>query len=132
MKLKPKTNSNISFVYTDIKVVEIMNNYIVPIVLGLFCVVLGVINYKGNISSVHWYHRQRITEEDIVPFGKMVGTGTAVIGLSISAFGVFQYLAEKFSNDLFSTVGAVIVIIGAISGIIISLYAIIKYNKGIF
>lgn len=105
---------------------------ITPIVLGLFCTVLGIINYKGNISSVHWYHRQRLAEEDIAPFGKMVGTGTAVIGLAITAFGVFQILAKNFESDVLSTVGAVIVIIGAVAGIVISLYAIIKYNKGLF
>ena len=43
--------------------------------LGLLVSILGIINMTGNISSLHWYHRQRVTEENRKPFGKLVGLG---------------------------------------------------------
>lgn len=39
---------------------------------------------------------------------------------------------DKLDNDIFIKIGPVIMIIGALVGVVISLYAIIKYNKGIF
>lgn len=87
---------------------------------------------KGNISSIHWYHRKRITEENRLPFGRMVGLGTIICGISISIFGFLSFVAEKTQIDLFAIVGAVIVVVGLVIGLALSLYAMIKYNKGIF
>ncbi|MBQ4572152.1 MAG: hypothetical protein IJA80_02610 [Clostridia bacterium] len=109
-----------------------MDSYIVPIILGAFCVVLGILNTKGNISSLHWYHRQRVAEDDIVPFGKMVGLGTIIIGISLVVFGGLSFATESLKNDLFMLIGTVILIVGIVVGIVLSFYAMIKYNKGIF
>lgn len=109
-----------------------MGSGIVPIVLGIFISILGIFNMRGNISSIHWYHRQRVTEENIIPFGKKVGLGTIIIGISIIVFGVFSLVTELTKIDLFVTVGAVLVVIGIVVGLALSLYAMIKYNKGIF
>lgn len=43
--------------------------------LGLLVSILGIINMTGNISSLHWYHRHRVTEGNRKPFGKLVGLG---------------------------------------------------------
>lgn len=56
--------------------------------LGILISILGIINMTGNISSLHWYHRQRVTEENRKPFGKLVGLGTLIIGLAMIVFGV--------------------------------------------
>ncbi|MBQ8331912.1 MAG: hypothetical protein IJX94_05390 [Clostridia bacterium] len=45
--------------------------------------VLGIINMTGNISSLHWYHRQRVTKEDRKPFGKLVGNCGNVRGNAV-------------------------------------------------
>ena len=103
-----------------------------PILLGIFLCILGHLNRKGNISSVHWYHRSRITEENKLPFGRLVGSGTLIIGLSTIALGCLSFLAEITQIEIFTVIGSVIVVIGILIGLAMSLYAMFKYNKGIF
>ena len=69
-----------------------MDSIIGPIILGIIISVLGVFNMRGNISSVHWYHRQRVTEADRKPFGKLVGGGTLLIGISLIVFVIFGFV----------------------------------------
>lgn len=109
-----------------------MNTPLVPVVLGLLLVGLGLSNVKGNLSSIHWYHRQRVTEENRPAFGKLVGCGTILIGASLAAFGLFTFLAEKMQNDLLTICGLAILIVAVITGLAVSLYAMFKYNRGIF
>ena len=100
--------------------------------VGILISVLGIINMTGNISSLHWYHRQRVTEEDRKPFGKLVGIGTLVIGLSVTVFGVLFMVFEQTQLELYVITGTVELITGIIVGTIISFYAMKKYNGGIF
>ena len=100
--------------------------------LGLLISIIGIINMTGNISSLHWYHRQRVTEENRKPFGKLIGTGTLTVGISIMIFGILFMIFEKTQLDIYVIIGTVVMIAGTILGLIISLYAMIKYNKGIF
>lgn len=50
-----------------------MGDVIGPVILGIIISILGISNMKGNISSLHWYHRQRVSPDDVMPFGKRVG-----------------------------------------------------------
>lgn len=109
-----------------------MSAVIVPVVLGIFISILGFSNMKGNISSVHWYHRTRVTEENRLPFGRMIGLGTIIIGASIVIFACLTFAAQQTQIELFTIIGSVIVIIGIVIGLALSLYAMLKYNKGIF
>ena len=109
-----------------------MDSVIVPIGLGIFISILGVFNMRGHISSIHWYHRRRVTEENIRPFGKMVGLGTVIIGVSVALAGALNLAAELAENDLFAVIGEVLVVIGLAVGLGLSFCAMIKYNKGIF
>ncbi len=109
-----------------------MDSVFVPIILGIFILILGIFNMKGNISSIHWYHRQRLTEENRILFGKVVGLGTIIIGASIIAFGALSLAAELLGIHLFIIIGSVIAAVGTVVGLALSLYAMIKYNKGIF
>ena len=109
-----------------------MDSVIVPIGLGIFISILGIFNMRGQISSIHWYHRRRVTEENIRPFGKMVGLGTIIIGVSVTLAGVLNLAAELMKNDLFAVAGEVLVVMGLAVGLGVSFYAMIKYNKGIF
>lgn len=107
-------------------------SFLLVIALGIICIVIGVFNMRGNISSIHWHHRRRVAEEDILPFGRQVGLGTIIIGISIILCG-FLFLAYELSkNDLFTIIGTIIMIIGVVIGSILSFRAMIKYNKGIF
>lgn len=66
-----------------------MGDVIGPVILGVLISALGIMNMKGNISSLHWYHRQRVSPDDVKPFGKRVGLGTLIIGIAIIVFGLF-------------------------------------------
>ena len=100
--------------------------------LGLLVSILGIINMTGNISSLHSYHRHRVTEENRKPFGMLVGLGTLIIGIAMIVFGVLFFMYEQTNLELLVIIGTAELIAGIIAGMVISFYAMIKYNKGIF
>ena len=100
--------------------------------LGLLISILGMINMTGNISSLHWYHRQRVTEENRKPFGKLVGLGTLMIGLATIVFGILLFIFKQTQLEALVVIGAVELIASIIVGMIVSFYAMKKYNGGIF
>lgn len=105
---------------------------IVAFIVGVICVVLGISNTKGNISSLHSYHRNRVSEEDRVPFGKQVGLGTIIIGICIIVFSVLSSVTLYTENDIFILIGTAVLTVGIILGLVLNFRAMIKYNKGIF
>ena len=100
--------------------------------VGLLISVIGLINMSGNISSIHEYHRHRVTEEDRKPFGKLVGIGTLITGVAVIIFGVLIFVFEKTNIEYISVIATVELILGIVIGTAISFYAMKKYNKGIF
>ena len=102
-----------------------MGEFIIQIIIGLVIIIIGIFNMKGNISLLHSYHRKRVKKEDIIPFGKKVGIGSIIIGITIILAGVFTIL--NYTN-----ISNVILVIGLVTGFIIIFYAMFKYNKGIF
>ena len=109
-----------------------MPAFIVTALVGVVCIVLGISNMKGNISSLHAYHRSRVSEEDRIPFGKKVGLGTIIIGVAIIVFSGLSAVTLYTDNEVFTLIGTGILIAGIIVGLVISFRAMIKYNKGIF
>ncbi len=109
-----------------------MASNIVAFLVGVLCIVLGISNMRGNISTLHSYHRQRVSEEDRMPFGKQVGLGTMIVGIGIIIFSVLSTVTLYTENNGFILVGTTILIVGIIVGLVISFKAMIKYNKGIF
>lgn len=102
-----------------------MGEMIVQIIIGLALIVIGALNMKGNISLLHSYHTKRVKEEDILPFGKKVGTGTTIIGIAVIAAGILSILN-------FAVISTVIMGVGMAIGLVIIFHAMFKYNKGIF
>ena len=102
-----------------------MFEYIFMVLMGCCFVILGIMNYKGNINSIHFYNRKKITEETRKPYGKLMGIGTATIGLGLIITGILKMFIEL--ENLYY-----IMLVSIVIGIIIMLYAQIKYNKGIF
>lgn len=100
-----------------------MNNMIM-LVLGLFISVLGIVNISGNISTIHSYNRRKVKEEDVPKYGKAVGTGTLIIGISFVLGFVTSFWSELIM--------AVIIIPAVIVGLGFILYGQFKYNKGLF
>lgn len=106
-----------------------MDHYIAPLVVGVICIVLGILNMTGNLSSLHSYHRNHVSEEDRIPFGRRVGLGTLLCGVALLCFGGFSAAAFYTQNQVFTVIGYVVLIAGLIVGLGLSLYAIFKYNK---
>ena len=109
-----------------------MAGNIVTFLVGVVCIVLGISNMRGNISSLHSYHRSRVSEEDRIPFGKQVGLGIIIVGIGIIVSSILSSVTLYTENDIFILVGTAVLIIGIILGLVISFRAMIKYNKGIF
>lgn len=93
--------------------------------IGAIIAVLGVFNLRGNIGSIHWYNRRKVSKEDQLPYCRCVGLGTLLIGVAMIIAGVVQALVS-------AEVSAVVVLVGIIIGLVLILYAQFKYNKGIF
>ena len=109
-----------------------MEGNIVAFLIGVVCIVLGISNIRGNISSLHSYHRHRVSEEDRIPFGKQVGWGTIVIGIGIIIFSIFSTVTLYTNIEIFILIGTAVLMIGLVVGLIMSFKAMMKYNKGIF
>ena len=109
-----------------------MSGFILSIVIGLLIVVIGIFNTRGHISMLHSYHRKRVREEDKIPFGRLVGLGMIIIGVSIMINGALSIVTLFNENKIYLIAGTVIMITGLIVGTIIAFYAMKKYNKGIF
>ena len=109
-----------------------MVSLITTVGVGILIIVIGMNNMKGNISSIHEYHRRNVTEENAKPFGKLVGLGTCIVGIAIIIFGVLLFLFEQTQLEILSVVGTAALIAGIVVGLSISFYAMKKYNGGIF
>lgn len=109
-----------------------MFGFIISFIVGVVCLVLGISNMRGNISSLHSYHRHRVKAEDVLPFGRMVGLGTIIIGGGVMLFSCLSAIALYTQNDALTIVGTVIMLITMVIGIAIAFSAMKKYNNGIF
>ena len=63
-------------------------------------------------------------EEDIPKYGKVVGTGTLIIGISL----VLGFIVSFWSEEIMGYIILPVIIIG----LVLILYGQFKYNKGIF
>ena len=99
-------------------------DHIALLILGIFIAIIGIVNIMGNISTIHSYNRRKVREEDAPKYGRAVGTGTLIIGVSLIAAFVTTFWSETAMS--FIVVPALVIGLGFI------LYAQFKYNKGIF
>ena len=93
--------------------------------LGAIISALGIFNLRGNIGSIHWYNRRKVTKENQLPYCRCVGLGTLIVGLSMILSGIVQAFAGI-------EVGGIIIVVGFMVGLALIVYAQFKYNKGIF
>ena len=105
---------------------------IVTLIVGAVICFFGVRNMMGDISSLHSYHRHRVTEENRKPFGKLVGLGTLIIGIALIVYGTLLFIYEQTQLDALVIIGTVGLIAGIVAGMAVSFYAMKKYNGGIF
>lgn len=109
-----------------------MENIIIPFIIGVICIIIGISNMKGNISTLHSYHRKRVSEEDRIPFGKKVGLGMIICGGGLIVNSIFLSVSTFTEKQIYLTIGMVIMIICLAIGLAMSFWAMMKYNKGIF
>lgn len=94
------------------------------LILGALLCVLGVVNLRGNISTIHSYNRRKVREEDVPKYGRAMGTGTLIIGASLVVSFVTTFWSEAIM--------AFIIIPALLVGLGFMLYAQFKYNGGLF
>ena len=109
-----------------------MDKYIIPAVLGAVIIAFGIMNIHGNISMLHRYHRKRVTEEDRIPFGKTVGIGTIIAGASLLLRTCFSLAADTMNSPQLESAGTIVFTVVFVIGLAIMVFAMIKYNKGVF
>jgi len=102
-----------------------LREYLMLIAFGLIFIVLGVFNVKGNIATVHWYNRRKVTKENQLPYCRLVGLGTILIGAAL----ILSALLQAFAGE---AAGAAVILVGIIIGLVLILFAQFKYNRGLF
>ena len=105
--------------------VEPLRNALELLGLGTILTILGIFNMCGNIGSIHWYNRRKVTKENQKAYCMVVGLGTLIIGVCLIVAGIIQALIGIEPS-------AVIMVIGILVGLTLVLYAQFKYNRGLF
>lgn len=98
---------------------------IAPIILSLILIITGIINIDGNISTIHWYNRRKVSKADAPKYGRLMGYGTITTGIAVLLSAIAEIF---FKTDTIWLITA----FGCATGLIFILYAQFKYNKGIF
>lgn len=106
-----------------------MGGSISMLIFAIILILIGIENVKGNIASIHWYNRTRITEETRPKYGKSMGIGTLVIAGGLIFSAVLNMIVKM---NIAVLIGGAITLITVVVGLAFMLYAQIKYNKGIF
>lgn len=94
------------------------------LIWGLLISTLGIVNIKGNISTIHSYNRRKVKEEDVPKYGKAIGTGTLILGVSL--------IVGFFLTNLIEVALEFVLLPAVVVGLGFILYGQFKYNKGIF
>ena len=105
--------------------IEPLRESLVQLGLGIICVMLGIFNMCGNIGTIHWYNRRKVTKENQKAYCMFVGLGTLIVGVAIIAGAVIQALGYIAASGLVMGVRVLI-------GLALILYTQFKYNKGLF
>ena len=97
---------------------------IVEGLVGLLCIVLGVLLWKKQmISLLHDYHHKHVKQKDIPAYTKQIGIGLILVGAGILITGVL--------NLFYSAYWWVALVAGFVSGLIVMYKAQKKYNGSV-
>ena len=106
--------------------------FLISVAVGIACIFIGIANRKGDISSIHSYHTQRISQEDVLPFGKKMGLALILIGVGVILFSLMGAVSVVTGVEAWLWAGMAILAVGLIVGITICIRTTAKSNKGIF
>lgn len=104
----------------------------VTLLVGVACIIIGILNRHGNLKMLHSYHYKRVKPEDILPFGKLVGLGMILFGIGIIIFSIFSMLSVILTKEFYMWIGMGVMVLFMVVGSVFMFYAMKKYNKGIF
>lgn len=102
-----------------------MGKYIAFVALGVLLLVLGIANCKGDLSSIHWYNRRKVSDADAPEYGKWIGAGTIVCGGALLITALLEILLQPPLVEI-------VILVGFAIGLALMLYGQFKYNKGLF
>lgn len=102
-----------------------MLEFVMMLIIEVLILVIGIYTYKGNINLIHWYNRTKINKSNSKQYGKFMGRGNCIIGISIVLTALLQMII-KIENFYYTTIIFIVVVLS------LMLYGQIKYNKGIF
>lgn len=105
--------------------IEPLRDSLIQLGIGVICVLFGIFNMCGNIGSIHWYNRRKVTKENQKAYCMFVGLGTLIVGSAIIVGAVIQALGNIAASGLVTG-------IGVLTGLVLILYAQFKYNRGLF
>lgn len=97
-------------------------------IIGAIVIVLGIYIMKGNINSIPKRYRHRISEQNRLPYCKLVGLGTVIFGACAMLIVGLSHIASVTQNHLYTSIGSVIIIIGVIVCVSLNIYAVFKYK----
>ena len=63
--------------------IEPLRECLIQLGLGVVLVLLGIFNMCGNIGTIHWYNRLKVTKENQKAYCMFVGLGTLIVGNSV-------------------------------------------------
>lgn len=87
---------------------------------------------RGNILTVHWYHRRRVSGKDAPAFGRMIGRGTVIMGVSVMIWGFSGLFPGAGESAVLRIAVSLLVVMGIVAGLVLIVYSLIRYNRGIF
>ncbi len=105
--------------------IEQLRDSLIQIGFGVICVLLGIFNMCGNIGTIHWYNRRKVTKENQKAYCMLVGLGTLIVGAAMIVGAVIQALGSLAASGW-------VIGIGVLMGLALILYAQFKYNRGLF
>lgn len=105
--------------------IEPLRDFLGMLGLGIILTLLGIFNMCGNIASIHWYNRRKVTKENQKAYCLAMGLGTLIIGIALIAAAIVQAIVGIEQ-------GAFIILGGVVVGLALMLYAQFKYNRGLF
>ena len=86
-------------------------------------IILGISIYKGNITLIHSYHQENVTDK--VGYGKAMGKALIIFSLPLIISGVLALFIEN-------SIPVIILIVGMVVGFIPIVKAQQKFNGGMF
>jgi uncharacterized protein YacL len=103
-----------------------MFEFVFMVLIGLLFSYLGWrIWKKEQITLIHKYHYTKVSEKDKKPYTEKMGKACIVMGIGMILTGTIDLITTTFNGWIFFGVFF-------ISGLIMMIYAQLKYNGGLF